>query len=230
MRVNDLVKIAIVVILLSLLINLYVAYNIKYNLEKEPGASPKSVLYYGFGYLRVLLDLSMVMFIQEYLTYEIRSGYTALLMKTGIGLKKYLLEKIMFFTMIALLLTVPTYYVLSPLIEYNDVIFCCLLGDLFTIIMYSFIISFILPNAFAVIIGGLLLTYLSRIHLSIFLYKIFKSTLVFYFLDPVSLWFIDNNCIVKKHILHVSTLIYIVSMLMILYLVIIKVASRRPWK
>ncbi len=227
MRVNDLIKVAIVAIVLSLLINLYVAYNIKYNLERYPNASPKTALFDGFGYLRVFINLIMVMFVQEYLAYEIRSGYTALLMKTGIGLRRYVFERIMFFTIIALLLAIPTYFIVSPIARYSDVLFCCILGDLLTITMYSFIISFIFPNAIPVIFGGLLLTYLTRIYLSIFLYNVSHELLVLYIFNPIMIWFIEDNLFVEKHILYLFTLLYVILVLVIEYFSTMKIVSKR---
>lgn len=93
--------------------------------------------------------------------------------------------------------------------------------------MYGFILSFILPNAIAVIFGGLLSAYLTRVYLPIVIFKALNTPSVFYVFDPVMLWFLGENIVIEKYILYIVTLVYLILVVIIEYFLTIKIVSKK---
>lgn len=228
MKPAKMLEILILAAVITLAINIYVAYSIKVSIERTATTlSPISPLSDWATQLRAIISLVMILFVEEYLAYEVKTGYIVTLLRLGIGLKRYILEKMILFTSIAIVLALPTYFLIFPNPRYSEIAFYTILGDVFTVIMFGFITSIALPNIAAVVLGSMVLTYLIKGPLTAAIYTMIKNEFAYYLMNPMFLLFESPAVKVNRLVLVAVTIAYIAVVLLVTYLASLKIALRR---
>jgi len=235
LRVGDLVKVSLVALAIGLLLSLLEAHQARSRMpEAFSGGSLASIAYDVCSSLRAFLVIAVTMFVQEYLAYELRSGYTSILLRAGIGLRRYVAERLTLLAVSAVLMSAPTYFVM-PVAIYGSAIFGTVLGDLVTAIALSSLLSFVYPHIVVVVFGGLLATIALRVYLSAVLYAASKNLLVLQIMNPISAtWLaaIDEapRVSLNQPWLVALSALYSVALLVITYVALMRVAPRRIWR
>jgi len=226
MRISELFQIAIVVIVLGIAIAILTAHNNKINFESNSSAQAGLIWGNASG-LRVIFGLVLALFIQEYLAYEVRSGYASLLIKTGVGIKRYILEKLFLFITIIILLAIPTYIIVAPFNIYSDVLLNVVLGDLFTIMMFSFIFALTIPNILLVVLVSILATYAIRIYLFLAIGLQFRSDFLWHLMQIHMYDYPYPAPYINTYMLYISNLLYIALILISTIVLSIKIVMKR---
>lgn len=234
MRAGDLVKVSLVALAIGLLLSLLEAHQARSRMpEALSHGGLASIAYDVCSSLRAFLVIATTMFVQEYLAYELRSGYTSILLRAGIGLRRYIAERFTLFTVSAVLMSAPTYFVM-PVAIYGSTIFSTVLGDLATAIALGSLLSFVYPHIVIVVFGGMLTTIALRVYLPAALYTASKNLLVLQIMNPIHVWFAAYNetpsASLSQPWLVALSALYSAALLVITYVVLMRVAPRRIWR
>jgi len=235
LRAGDLVKVSLVALAIGLLLSLLAAHQARSRMpEAFSVGGLASIAYDVCSSLRAFLVIAVTMFVQEYLAYELRSGYTSILLRAGIGLRRYIAERLTLFTVLAILMSAPTYFVM-PVTIYRSAIFSTVLGDLATAVALSSLLSFVYPHIVVVVFGGMLTTIALRVYLPAALYTASKNLLLLQIMNPISAaWLaaideVPSASLSQAGLVALSAL-YPAALLVITYVVLMRVAPRRVWR
>jgi len=235
LRIEDFVKVSLVSLAIGLLLSLLGAHQARSRMpEAFSHGGLASIAYDVCSSLRAFLVIAATMFVQEYLAYELRSGYTSILLRAGVGLRRYVAERLTHFTVSAILMSAPMYFVM-PVAIYGSTIFSTVLGDLVTAVALSSLLSFVYPHIVVVVFGGMLTTIALRVYLSATLYTASKNLLVLQIMNPISAtWLaaideVPRVSLSQPWLVSLSAL-YSVALLAATYATLMMVAPRRIWR